>query len=86
MLSHCTICGTPTDLALSDVLSADSIEQLGGVQEVPLIGTCGEPECVAKQTAELGDEPEDLTHYNDERDDQRDEWDGGPDNIKDERI
>jgi hypothetical protein len=81
-------CGTPTDLALSDVLSADSIEQLGGVQEIPLIGTCGESGCVDKQIGELveDDEPEDLTHYNDERDDQRDEWDGGPDNIKDERI
>lgn len=53
MMSHCTICRAPTDLALSDVLTDKQINQLGkhlgGVQNIPLIGTCGERECVEKQ-------------------------------------
>jgi hypothetical protein len=48
-MSRCTSCSTPTDLALSDVLSREEIERLGGIEKIPLIGTCGEQECVNRQ-------------------------------------
>lgn len=56
------------------------------VRELLISGTCNECWDKLFNLDEDEDEGEDLTHYNDERDDQRDEWDGGPDNIKDERI
>lgn len=49
MMSRCTICGTPTDMALSDVLTEEEVASLGGAEKVPLIGTCGERECADKQ-------------------------------------
>jgi hypothetical protein len=49
MMSQCTICRTPTDLALSDVLTEKEITSLGGIDHVPLIGTCGERECIDTQ-------------------------------------
>lgn len=45
MTSHCTICGAPTDLALSDVLTENRIAEF----TIPLIGTCGERKCVDQQ-------------------------------------
>lgn len=43
MLSHCMVCGTPTDLALIDVLTPEQIKQ---IRSVPLVGVCGETECI----------------------------------------
>lgn len=51
MLSRCTICGMPTDMALSDVLTAAEAKQYG--HDIPLIGTCGERECIEKQLVRL---------------------------------
>src|SRR3954470_15095020 len=44
MLSRCTVCGTPTDMALIDVATKAQLERLGG--NVPLLGTCGTETCV----------------------------------------
>ncbi len=52
MMSRCTVCGTPTDLALSDALTSDDVRSLG-TDPVPLIGTCGERVCVDKQLDRL---------------------------------
>lgn len=53
MMSNCTNCRKPTDLALSDVLTNDDVKSVGGASNVPLIGTCGEDECVRKQMDDL---------------------------------
>lgn len=49
MMSRCTVCGTGTDMALIDVLTREQIQQVGGTDKVPLIGTCGDEKCVTKQ-------------------------------------
>lgn len=43
MMSSCTICRTPTDLALSDIVHD---------QTLPLQGTCGNDACVQQALAE----------------------------------
>lgn len=48
MLSTCTVCRTPTDYALEDVLTPADIQRLG-TTEAPLIGTCGDRACVDTQ-------------------------------------
>jgi hypothetical protein len=49
MMSHCAICRTPTDLALSDVLTDEQMKQFGSTDKVPLIGTCGDRRCVEEE-------------------------------------
>lgn len=53
MMATCAICRKPTDLALTDVLTDEQIRQLGGVDKIPLIGTCGDDKCVGAQRLNL---------------------------------
>lgn len=42
MMSRCKNCGTPTDLAITDVMTK---EELDRYPNIPLFGTCGEEKC-----------------------------------------
>lgn len=49
MMSRCTVCHTATDMALIDALTREQVKRIGGVDKVPLIGTCGDEKCVTIQ-------------------------------------
>lgn len=43
MMSNCTVCHTPTDMALCDVVS---VEVRQANRYIPLVGSCGKPKCI----------------------------------------